>query len=138
MFERVQKMRERQENGFTLIELLVVILIIAILAAIAIPVFLKQREKAWTAEVQSALHNAATAEESYLVDNAVYTTNENDLGAQGFKKGPDVSALTITTLGGTSYCIDASSTNTSTVHWEVSSDDSTPTQGTCGSDGVKG
>nr|MBA2313146.1 prepilin-type N-terminal cleavage/methylation domain-containing protein [Actinomycetota bacterium] len=58
-------MRHIDQRGFTLIELLVVILIIAILAAIAIPVFLRQREKAWTSQVQSALKNAATAIESY-------------------------------------------------------------------------
>ncbi len=38
--------RMRGQKGFTLIELLVVIIIIAILAAIAIPTFLGQREKA--------------------------------------------------------------------------------------------
>lgn len=55
--------------GFTLIELLVVIIIIGILAAIAIPVFLAQRNKAYDAQVRSTMHNALLAESTYFVDN---------------------------------------------------------------------
>jgi prepilin-type N-terminal cleavage/methylation domain-containing protein len=39
----MDSLRSEREEGFTLIELLVVIVIIAILATIAIPVFLRQR-----------------------------------------------------------------------------------------------
>ena len=61
--------RSDAESGFTLIELLVVIVIIAILAAIAIPVFFAQREKGYVAQIQSALKNGALAVETYGVEN---------------------------------------------------------------------
>ena len=71
----LHKLRQRaqDEKGFTLIELLVVILIIGILAAIALPAFINQREKAQDSEAKSGVRTAQTALETYYTDNQDYT-----------------------------------------------------------------
>ena len=69
MLTRIRKAQEEREGGFTLIELLVVIIIIGILAAVAIPVFLSQRQKGYDAASKSELKNIATAQESFATDN---------------------------------------------------------------------
>lgn len=68
-------MSERlREAGFTLIELLVVIIILGILAAIAVPSFLHQREKAWKKAAISDLRSAAVVMEGFFDDQGTYLT----------------------------------------------------------------
>ena len=71
------KLRQRMasEQGFTLIELLVVMLIIGLLAAIAIPTFFNQREKARDAGAKEMAHTAQVAMETYATDNGGVYTN---------------------------------------------------------------
>ncbi len=53
--------KKREEKGFTLVELMVVVLIIAILLAVAVPVFLNARDRAIVRAAQQRLGSAVKA-----------------------------------------------------------------------------
>jgi type IV pilus assembly protein PilA len=101
-----------REQGFTLIELLVVILIVAILAAIAIPLFYRQRERGYESQVQSALKSAALAVEAYATDpasNGSYLALDGathaEITASGFRMPAYLEYLNIEATA-TEFCIE--------------------------------
>lgn len=99
---------EEPDEGFTLIELLVVIVIIGILAGIAIPAYLHQRDRSYDAVAKSDLNQLAQFEEMYIVDHDTYGTIA-DLVGSGMEVGPSKGATlwVLTYDGQRSYCLKA-------------------------------
>lgn len=117
---------ENDQKGFTLVELLVVVLIIGILAAIAIPFFLNQRQGAWESQVKSDIANAVIAAETYAVgNNGSFTDLDEDaLIANGFKKTPRVT-LTSVTPSATGYVFVFNHEDYTAPTWTYTSSDGT-------------
>jgi type IV pilus assembly protein PilE len=70
----------RKGRGFTLVEMAVVVAIVGILAAVAYPAYLSQTQKARRSDAKTALMDAVSRQEQFILDHGTYTTNMTELG----------------------------------------------------------
>jgi type IV pilus assembly protein PilE len=80
---------DRSQQGFTLIELMLVTVIIAILAAIAIPSYGTYVTKTKRRAMQSQMLRVADQQEQFFLDNKVYADDLSELGYAGATVGID-------------------------------------------------
>ncbi len=128
MLARIRKSMEEREEGFTLVELLVVVIIIGILAAIAIPTFLNQRQKAWERSAMSDLRNAATVMESFYGDAGTYAATTG-VTEPAFKSS-DSTVITMESRSDAAYCLEADHPKLAD-NWKFDSATGSPVKGTC-------
>jgi type IV pilus assembly protein PilA len=95
--------QRHREGGFTLIELLVVIIIIGILLAIAVPSYMKFRDRANKSAAQANVRAAVPGAEAYYADFNTYANMSLTALQTSYDAG--IKDITVVSATLTTYCI---------------------------------
>jgi type II secretory pathway pseudopilin PulG len=99
---------------------------IGILAAIAIPNYIGQQDKAKDVAAMEQLRTAATSQQLYYVDQNACAGNTTDLEAYGFRQGEQV--VTVGAADASTYCIETPGGGGS---FRITQDTGRPASGAC-------
>jgi prepilin-type N-terminal cleavage/methylation domain-containing protein len=129
----------RTQKGFTLIELMIVVVIIGILAALAIPRFMRATTKAKQSEAKQILKQVYTMEQSYRQANDIYWDPAGAVAGSATPNAFAVLGVEIAPTARYSYTIAAVTTTTFTATANVPNpgldDDAAPDTWTIDQDG---
>ena len=107
MIQRLSKRitQKDRQGGFTLIELLVVIIIIGILLAIAVPSYMKFRDRANKSAAQANVRASIPGAEAFYADNNTYAGMTLGVLQSSYDQG--IKDIAVVAATSTTYCIEA-------------------------------
>lgn len=130
--------RSRRDRGFTIVELTIVMVVLALLTAIAVPVFLNQRVSGYRTAVRTDLAVAAAALDTWSLDRGrTYVASGSDTAdavlanRSVFTPGTGVT-VRVARVSATTFCIEGRHTGLSNEVWVLDKAVGTPTRTTSG------
>ena len=132
------RVRAQSESGFTLVELLVVMLILGLLAAIAVPAFFNQRDKANDAEAKTTAKTTQTAIETFATDNNGAYTTATVASLRTIEPTIPASGVALSNLGAKTYTITVTSSTAATQTFTIDRADTGAVTYSCNVDGTGG